>query len=399
MRVAIDAGCFHQPLTGIGHFVHRLIGAMLPLLSHDEELLALTNKYGLQSISDGFLSRIQSSNIAHTLGDALPPPFRGRGHKAYYLLRKTYLARKAACIMQASRFRGVQRNFDLFHAVNYVPPGRLHKPALPIIYDLSHIRFPQFHPNERIRWLETNLKFIIRSAYIQTISEFTKSEIVSILGISPDRIFVTYPAPGEYFRPEKAADDHCLTKYRLLNGNYFLVVGTREPRKNFKTVAQAYVTLPEVLRRRFPLLWVGPSGWGDVGLSIAVAQAMEAGQIRIIGYVPDRDLAALYRNTMLFLMPSIYEGFGMPLVEALACGAPAAVSRIPVFEEIAGRCARYVKPLEIEAWRSAMQDAIDARGASIVDGEVPVNLSRFSWHASAGVTLDLYRRCVSAVAN
>lgn len=399
MRVAIDADCFHPPLTGIGHFVHRLIDAMLPLLSPGEELLAFTNKCGLQSINDVFLSRIQSSNIAQPFGDASPPPFRRRRHKAYYLLRKTYFARKAACIVQASRLRGAQKKFDLFHAVNYVPPGRLHKPTLPIIHDLSHIRYPKLHPNERVHWLETKFKFITQSAYIQTVSEFTKSEIVSILGISPDRIFVTYPAPGEDFRPEKTTDDGCLTKYRLIAGNYFLVVGTREPRKNFKTVAQAYVTLPEALRRRFPLLWVGPSGWGDVGIPVAVGQAMETGQIRIIGYIPDRDLAALYRNTMLFLMPSIYEGFGMPLVEALACGAPAVVSKIPVFEEIAGSCARYVEPLEIEAWRSAMQDAIDARGVSIVDGETSANLARFSWHASARVTLDFYCRCLSAVGN
>jgi alpha-1,3-rhamnosyl/mannosyltransferase len=301
--------------------------------------------------------------------------------------------------VHASRFRGAQKNFDLFHAVNYVPPGRLHKPALPIIYDLSHIRYPQLHPNERVHWLETNFKSINRAAYIQTISEFTKSEIVSILGVSPDRVFVTYPAPGEYFRPERTSDDGCLTKYRLVAGNYFLVVGTREPRKNFKTVALAYATLPEALRRRFPLLWVGPAGWGDVELSVAVGKAMEAGQIRIIGYIPDHDLAALYRNTKLFLMPSIYEGFGMPLVEALACRAPAAVSKISVFEEIAGRCVRYVEPLDTEAWRRAMQDAIDARGASIIDSEASINLARFSWHASARTTLDLYRRCLSVVGN
>jgi glycosyltransferase involved in cell wall biosynthesis len=102
---------------------------------------------------------------------------------------------------------------------------------------------------------------------------------------------------------------------------------------------------------------------------------------------------------MLFLMPSLYEGFGMPLVEALACRAPAAVSKIPVFEEIAGRCARYVEPLDIEAWRNTMQDAIDAQGATIIDGEASANLARFSWHASARVTLDLYRRCLSAVRN
>jgi hypothetical protein len=83
------------------------------------------------------LLSIRSSNIALALGDASPPLFRDRGHKAYYLLRKTYLARKAASVGQASRFRGAQKNFDLFHAVTYVPPGRLQKSALPIIYDVS----------------------------------------------------------------------------------------------------------------------------------------------------------------------------------------------------------------------------------------------------------------------
>jgi len=276
--------------------------------------------------------------------------------------------------------------------VNYVPPGRLHKPVLPVIYDLSFIRFPETHPKERIKWLERELKRLAGVPIVQTISEFSKSEIVALLGFSPDRIHVTYPAPGEDFQPVGEADDVGVMKYRVASRKYFLVVGTREPRKNFKTVAEAYTALPDTLRNRFPLLWVGASGWGDVSLSPAIERAKDAGQIRIIGYIPDRDLAALYRNTALFLMPSVYEGFGMPVVEALACGAPVAVSKIPVFEEIAGSHARYIDPMDIEGWRTVMKHVAEGGDPVPRNDGVRAMLARFSWTLSAAATLDLYRR-------
>jgi alpha-1,3-rhamnosyl/mannosyltransferase len=101
-------------------------------------------------------------------------------------------------------------------------------------------------------------------------------------------------------------------------------------------------------------------------------------------------LTALYRNTALFVMPSIYEGFGMPVVEAMACGARMALCGIPVFEEIAGADARYVGPMDVEGWRTAMNDAVEGRYQPPRD--VRSRLARFSWSSSAASTLDLYRR-------
>jgi glycosyltransferase involved in cell wall biosynthesis len=115
------------------------------------------------------------------------------------------------------------------------------------------------------------------------------------------------------------------------------------------------------------------------------------GQIRIVGYVPDRDLAALYRNTVLFVMPSVYEGFGMPVVEAMACGARTALSRIPVFEEIAGANAWYINPMDVDGWRTAMKDAIESRYQLPLADGVRSTLARFSWASSAATTLNLYR--------
>ncbi len=388
MRVAIDTRSLLLPLTGVGNFVHRLIDAMLPMLSPDEKMLSF-NGWRIEPLDREFLARVAMRNSSPSPKGSMPS-FRHVGNSGYAFLREKYAVRKAARALQAGFFRLAEPRFDIFHAANYVPPAVTHKAVLPVIYDLSHLRFPQAHPRERIEWLELRIKSIAAAPYVQTVSQFSKSEIVSLLGIAAERVYVTYPAPDVHFRPEGDADDARVAMYGVEPFKYLLVVGTREPRKNFKTAAEAYAALPASTQARFSLLWVGPSGWGDISLSPAVERAKQLGRIRFTGYVPDRDLAALYRNTMLFVMPSLYEGFGMPVVEAMACGARVALSRIPVFEEIAGSYARYVDPTDVEGWRQTLEDATaEPRGSN---PRPRPDLTRFSWQASAATTLDLYRR-------
>ena len=388
MRVAIDTRSLRPPLTGIGHFVHWLTSAMLPLLAADEHLLSF-NGWRIQPLDGEFLARAATRNSGPG-PDQFTWTFRHVASRGNVVLRQMSLARKAVRALQAARFHSAEKNFDLFHAVNYVPPGGFHKPVLPIIYDLSHMRYPQMHPKERIAWLKQELKLLADVPFVQTISKFSKSEIVALLGTPADRIYVTYPAPGMHFRPDRDGDESCLAKHNLASRKYFLFVGTREPRKNFKTVAEAYMALPAAAQGQFPLIWVGPPGWGELALSPAAERGKDQGLIRLIGYVPDRELAALYRNTALFVMPSVYEGFGMPVVEALACGARVALSKIPVFEEIAGNAAHYVDPMDVEGWRQAIEEAIDAARKPLDRGPPP-DLTRFSWQASAATTLSLYR--------
>jgi alpha-1,3-rhamnosyl/mannosyltransferase len=307
-------------------------------------------------------------------------------------LRPVAPVRKALRAAQARRFRANEHRFDVFHAINYVPPAKFRQPVLSFVHDLSHIRYPQMHPKDRVEWLRKQLALVANAPLVQTNSHFSKREITTVLGIPPDRIHVTYAAPGAAFRRAPDGDQMWLVKNRLVAARYILAVGTREPRKNFKSVAAAYVDLPESVRDRIPLVWCGPAGWGDLTLSPAAESARAAGQIRIAGYVPDRELAALYRNCTLFVMASVYEGFGIPVVEAMACGAPIAVSKIPAFQEIAGAYARYVEPLDVDEWRRAIGDAIEeACDGPSIDVRQP-DLTRFSWQSSAATTLDLYRR-------
>ncbi len=389
MRVAIDTRSLLWQFTGIGQFVHRLTSAMLPLLAADEQLLSFKG-WRVEPLDREFLARAELRNSG-SVPQGLTPSFRHVAHNGFAVLREKYAVRKAARALHAGFFRLAEPRFDIFHAANYVPPGVSHKPVLPVIYDLSHLRFPQAHPTERIEWLEERLTSLAAAPYVQTISQFSKSEIVSLLGVAAERITVTYPAPDVHFRPEPDADDARLAKFDVEPFRYLLAVSTREPRKIFKTVAEAYAALPAATQARYPLLWVGPTGWGDIALSPAVERAKHLGRICLVGYVSDRDLAALYRNTTLFVMPSVYEGFGMPVVEAMACGARVALSRIPVFEEVAGGAARYVDAMDVEGWRNAIVEAIDAAPQRPRHGPPP-DLTRFSWRASAATTLDLYRR-------
>lgn len=393
MRVAIETRSLRPPRTGIGHFVLRLTAAMLPQLAPDEELLSF-NGWRTEPLDREFLARAEVLNAGAEPMRA-PRLFRALTQKGNAFLRDQYVVRRGARMLQAGFLRTAEPRFDIFHAVNSVPPGVVRKPILPVIYDLSHLRFPQTHPKERIDWLEKRLKSLAAMPLVQTISEFSKSEIAEVLDIPAARIHVTYPAPGADFRLERDADESRLSRFNVEPCKYLLVVGTREPRKNFKTVADAYTALPASVQSRFPLLWVGPSGWGDLSLSPAVERAKLSGRIRVTGYVPDRDLAALYRNTALFVMPSIYEGFGMPVVEAMACGAAIALSKIPVFEEIARNAARYVDPMDVAGWRQALSDAIED-AAELPGRARDQDLTRFSWHSSAATTLDLYRRLARA---
>ncbi len=389
MRVAVDTRSLLWPFTGVGHFVHRLTSAMLPLLAADERLLSF-NGWRIEPLDREFLARVAMRNSDPGAQGAISS-FRHVANNGYAALRENYAVRKAARALHAGFFRLAEPRFDIFHAANYLPPGVPHKPVLPIIYDLSHLRFPQAHPTERIEWLEKRLTSLAAAPYVQTISQFSKSEIVSLLGVAADRITVTYPAPDVHFRPDADADDARLAKFDVKPLQYLLAVGTREPRKNFKTVAEAYAALPAATQARYPLLWVGPSGWGDISLSPAGERAKQLGRIGLVGYVSDRDLAALYRNTTLFVMPSVYEGFGMPVVEAMACGARVALSKIPVFEEVAGGAGRYVDPIDVAGWRHAIEEAIEEAPQGPRRG-APPDLTRFSWRASAAATLDLYRR-------
>ena len=286
------------------------------------------------------------------------------------------------------------KDLSLFHAFAYVAPGNPHVPVIPVVYDLSFVRFPQAHPPARLQSLRVLPKQLQAAPVVHTISHYSAREITDVFGISPSRIAVIYPGVNPSFAgaPSESSSE-ALVRYGLKSGQFFMVVSTLEPRKNLRSLIAAYSRLSRADRNRLPLCVVGASGWGSLDLTTDMQVLEREGSLRFLGFVSNQHLQTLYTNTRAMFYPSVYEGFGMPIIEALACGARVICSDAASMPEAGGAVARLVAPLDIDGWFREIQLA-----AAVADCDTQeknrrkLHAQQFTWAKAAAQTLELYRR-------
>jgi glycosyltransferase involved in cell wall biosynthesis len=286
-----------------------------------------------------------------------------------------------------------RESLDLFHAFNYVPVGDPNTVTLPVVYDLSFIRYPQFHPVDRLRVLGRLPALLERSPLVQTISDFSRNEIASHYGYDREKIFVAPPAAASIFRPlGQDLTRQGLTHFDVVPNEYFLTVGTLEPRKNLKTLVAAYGRLPKTVRDRVPLIVVGGAGWGKLDLPEGTTSLVSEGSLRFLGSVTNNDLRSLYEGSLALLFPSIYEGYGMPVVEAMACGTGIVHSINTSMDEITDGLAIRVEALDVCAWSEAMVQTIDnkSRERREVRQGLIDRAATFDWNVSAARVRNAY---------
>jgi glycosyltransferase involved in cell wall biosynthesis len=262
------------------------------------------------------------------------------------------------------------RRFDVLHCPSYRAPFRSQTPLVVTVHDLALLR----HPEVFNRWSRGYGRFavprVVRAArLVIAVSEFTRGELVELLDVEPERIRVVLNGISGLFTPEGRAGD----------SDYVLAVGTLEPRKNLHRLIEATRRLDVELRI------VGRRGWGDVDV--------DESRVRWLGEVPDEELAVLYRGARCVAYPSLYEGFGYPVVEAMACGAPVVTSAGGATEEIAGGAAVLVDPLDPQSIRTGIEEAIANR-----DELVPKGLARaqaFAPDRFAEGTVAVYREALA----
>jgi alpha-1,3-rhamnosyl/mannosyltransferase len=244
-------------------------------------------------------------------------------------------------------------NIDLYHEPNFIPlPADV--PTIATFADLSLLH-PEWHPADRVRHFERRLpQALAQCAHFLAISEFIRQEMIAVLGLSPQRVTHTCmgvrtglgPLPAERVRRDLA---------RLgLSPGYLLYVGTIEPRKNVLTLLRAYCDLPFEVRGRYPLVLVGGWGWGVADVAAFLEEEARHKGVLHLGYVPEVDLAALYNGARALAYPSLYEGFGLPPVEMLACGGAVLASTAGAVAETVGGQAHLVEPLDLAGWRDAL---------------------------------------------
>ncbi|HID52894.1 MAG TPA: glycosyltransferase family 1 protein [Anaerolineae bacterium] len=235
---------------------------------------------------------------------------------------------------------------DLCHFPNNSAPLHCPAPYVITIHDVSLFRYSQYHPRSRLLALRLLLPVVARrAAAVITVSRHARQELIHVLKIPPDKIHVIHEAPPTHIRPvtDPAALARIQRKYRLPR-QFILYVGTIEPRKNLRRLVRAVGQLHQ--NGRHPhLILVGPNGWLMNGsLEKEIEQCGLTNYVRYLGYVPQADLAGIYSQATLFAFPSLYEGFGLPPLEAMACGLPVLTSRASSMAEVCQSAAYLVDP-------------------------------------------------------
>lgn len=287
---------------------------------------------------------------------------------------------------------------DVFLATSWQLPTGWDGPVVFVVYDLTVLSHADYHTvDNRIHTLEGCLRALVSGATFLAISEATADELSHHLSVPRSAVRVVHPGLEARFESPQVDMDAEELERRLrdrlgLDTGYVLAVGSLEPRKNLERLIDAHSRLRDELRREHPLVVVGGGGWRNESLERALQKAEARGDLHRTGRVPAEDLLSLYQGAALFAYPSLAEGFGLPVLEAMACGTPVVTSNRSSMLEVAADAARLVDPDDTADLQRALQHLL-------TDPEARHDLSRrglqraqdFSWTRAAAEILDLCR--------
>jgi alpha-1,3-rhamnosyl/mannosyltransferase len=297
------------------------------------------------------------------------------------------------------RHRDLRRHRShLFHGTNFFLPAEAEQGVITI-HDLSVLRFPELHPVERVRAYEREFaRSVQRAAHILTPSETIRQEVVEYLGAAPDRVLAIPLAASREYRPRSREELAPLLKaWDLTPGSYGLSVSTIEPRKKLEQSLAAWSSLPPAVGRRWPLVVAGGAGWGNTAIRERIQRGRAEGWLRDLGYVPEEQLPTLYAGARILLYPSAYEGFGLPVVEAMASGVPCLISPNSCLAEVTQGAALAVDPDDILDYAEKTEKALTDEGwrASVIANGLRVAAS-YSWDRCVSETLAVYRMALNS---
>lgn len=283
--------------------------------------------------------------------------------------------------------------FDLYHALAFVAPAYLRRPMVVTIYDLSFIHYPQVLNAARRLYLRAFTRLTCqRARRVIAISQSTARDVVESLQIDPRKIDVAAPGydPNVY-RPLPVDAVEAFRQAKGLPERFWLFVGTLEPRKNLVTLLEAYAQLPE----RIPLLLGGGKGWQYDDIFATIERHQLQNEVQWLGFLPAEELPLWYNCAETFILPSIFEGFGIPALEAMACGTPVIVSDTSSLPEVVGSAGLRLPPRDAAAWKDALLTALtDAAWRDENRERGLVEAKRYSWPETARATVSSYQKAL-----
>jgi glycosyltransferase involved in cell wall biosynthesis len=373
MKIVINTIPLLVPLTGVGHYIYNLLIEFQKLRPD----LTYTFFYGY------FSKKLKTYGKEEAV--------------SFYSLREwvkkipvgsTY-ARKLKHKLAQMNFR----TYDIYFEPNFIPLDIRSKKIVTTVHDFSFHLYPEWHPRERIEYFSKNFfKRIEKADLIITGSRYIEREAVELLNGKNLRIVTIYYGYNHaLFYAHKKAEEE---KASLL-GNYILFVGSIEPRKNLLGLLKAYLLLPEYVKKDFQLLLIGYKGWGNQEIVERMDQLKE--RVHYLGYLNNEELANLYRGASCLAFPSFYEGFGLPPLEAMACGCPVIVSNVASLPEVCGDAGYYVDPYRVESIAEGIYQVLT--DGSLRQSLIQKGLERaklFSWEKSAKEHLKVFEEVLSS---
>jgi glycosyltransferase involved in cell wall biosynthesis len=282
---------------------------------------------------------------------------------------------------------------SVFHGPNFFLPACADKGVITV-HDLSVFKFPETHPADRLRQFERDFsRSVAQAAHVITDSQTTRAEVMAFTGLPASRVTAVPLGVSDAFKPmtdQQAAVP--LQKYGLTPRTYALCVSTLEPRKKVGQLLAAWRLLPQRLRKAYPLVLVGTNGWLSQALQAEISQGEAEGWVRRLGYVPEQDLPLLYAGATLFVYPSTYEGFGLPPIEAMACGVPVVVSDQSCLPEVTRGAALMVNPDDTEGFSKILKKSVEDtewRSSAVAQGKLVA--ASYSWGRCIDETVAVYQ--------
>lgn len=371
--VAIDYTPAYEQGGGIGRYVRELVAA---LALQDAE-----TDYRLFVAGAGFadLPPAPGRNFIWKPTRITPRWFARLWHRAYLPVPVEVITGKV----------------QLYHATDFVLPPTLPRTrTLLTVHDLSFVRVPQAASPSLKAYLDAVVPRSVRRAdCVLADSEATRDDLIEIYGVSPEKIIVLLSGVDAHFqRAGHEEQTKVLQKYRLHDAEFILSVGTVQPRKNYTRLIQSLAHLRREARD-LHLVIAGGRGWLEDPIHRTIHDEGLASFVHFLGFVDEADLPGLYSAARCFAFPSLYEGFGLPVLEAMACGTPVMTSNVSSLPEVAGNAALLVDPYDLEAITDALRRLTDDSGLrSSMIQQGYLRAAQFTWKRSARHLQQLYQQ-------
>lgn len=376
MKVIFGTDPIKYPLTGIGRYAYELANCLA------------------ESSDISELSFLQGSRLSKQIPHAKESTSSSQGLRL--------IAQKSKIVSELYRVTvpwlktlTLRKHPDaIYHGPNFYLPPKIGR-SVATFHDLSVFTWPQCHPQERVRFMQKELLLTMKRADILiTDSDFTRREVIDYFALPENKVCsAKLASSGEFYPRDYESITAVISQYGLQAGRYCLFTGSIEPRKNIETLLCAYERLPLPLRMAYPLVISGFKGWRSESLHARFEQAQRGGWLYYLGYTKSSDLPYLFAGARSFLFPSLYEGFGLPVLEAMTSGVPVVCSNSSSLPEVVGECALTCAALDVETLTQLIHKSIEDetwRELAISGGLI--RAKTFSWQRCAAETIHAYQQ-------